>query len=148
MLRGTLGTRHSWGAWFLCSPSLSAWSTATFFWMVGVRNLLGDNISTTTNETSSRSAPPTGGGAAVRISRVTCQRSSSTTPVGVRGTAHSSEARQAHPCAFPRLRNLKLPYRGSALPLGKCGGGMSGYQASSESAESEKVLKCSMAGLF
>ena len=23
------------------------------------------------------------------------------------------------------IRNLKLPYRGSALPLGKCGGGMS-----------------------
>ena len=51
-------------------------------------------------------------------------------PVGVWGTAHSSEARQAHPSVIPRLRNLKLPYRGSALPLGKCGGGMSGYLAS------------------
>ena len=59
-----------------------------------------------------------------------CQRSSCTTPVGVWGTAHSSEARQAHPSVIPRLRNLKLPYRGSALPLGKCGGGMSGYLAS------------------
>ena len=100
------------------------------------RNLLGDNISTTTNETSSRSLRRPRAVAAERISRVTCQRSSSTTPVGVRGTAHSSEARQAHPGAFPRLRNLKLPYRGSALPLGKCGGGMSGYQARAESAES------------
>ena len=59
--------------------------------------------------------------------------------VGVRGTAHSSEARPAHPGVIPRLRNLKLPYRGSALPLGKCGGGMSGYIKRAESAESAAV---------
>ena len=42
--------------------------------------------------------------------------------------------------SLPKVRNLKLPYRGSALPLGKCGGGMSGYQPNMLSSQL-KVLK-------
>ena len=58
-----------------------------------------------------------------------CQRSSCTTPVGVRGTAHSSEARQAHPGVIPRLQNLKPQGRDKCISRLLCIWGGPGGQA-------------------
>ena len=55
--------------------------------------------------------------------------SASASPTSGGEASPGSHARH-DPGAIPRLRDLELPYRGSALPLGKCGGIMSGYQAS------------------